>query len=99
MKDGPYEVIEPRSEPGPRKFHIPWFMRATRPPLEIQLQLLRLAIHKEMKNEEKANLRLAELEALDKDRLEDQQNLELYQQRMYNAFIKRVKYRFFKRMI
>lgn len=47
-------------------------------PLGIQLQSLRVAIHEGITTEEKASLQLAELETLDKDRLEAQQNLELY---------------------
>lgn len=47
-------------------------------PLGIQLQSLRVAIHEGITTEEKASLQLAELETLDEDRLEAQQNLELY---------------------
>lgn len=54
-------------------------------PLEI-LSLLKLAIHEEMTDEEKPNIRLAELKALDEDRLPAQQNLELCRQQMSNAF-------------
>lgn len=46
-------------------------------PLVIQISSLRVASHEEMTNEKKANLCLAELEALDKNKLVTQLNLEI----------------------
>lgn len=42
-------------------------------------------------------MRLIELEALDKDKLTAQQNLELYRHGMYNAFNKQVRLRSFEK--
>lgn len=52
--------------------------------LEIHLPPLRVIIHEKMTNKEKANLCLAELEALNEDRLAAQQNLELYEDQISN---------------
>jgi hypothetical protein len=58
---------------------------------------LRVAIQESLTEEESAIIRLAELETLDERRLQVQQNLEIYQQRMASAFNKRVRLRSFKR--
>ncbi|XP_070036675.1 uncharacterized protein [Nicotiana tomentosiformis] len=65
-------------------------------PLERQIPSLRLAIQEGITDEENAQLRLAELEALDEKRLEAQQNLESYQARLSRAFNKRVRPRSFQ---
>lgn len=51
----------------------------------------------EITTEKKVSLRLAELKALDENRLEAQQNLELYRHRMSKAFNKRVRPRSFQK--
>ena len=51
-------------------------------PLEIQIPSLRVALVTEMTNEEKHQLRLQELEALDDKCLQAQQQIELYQARL-----------------
>jgi len=66
-------------------------------PLEIQIPSLRVALTTEMTNEEKYQLRLQELEALDDKHLQAQQQIELYQARITIAFNKKVKERTFKR--
>ncbi|KAG9453411.1 hypothetical protein H6P81_006315 [Aristolochia fimbriata] len=58
-------------------------------PLEVQLPSLRIAVREGLTTEECAQLRLAELESLDEQRLEAQQRLECYQSRMTRAFNKR----------
>ncbi|KAG9453929.1 hypothetical protein H6P81_006833 [Aristolochia fimbriata] len=58
-------------------------------PLEVQLPSLRIAIREGLTTEECAQLRLAELESLDEQRLEAQQRLECYQSRMTRAFNKK----------
>jgi len=58
---------------------------------------LRVALTAEMTNEEKHRLRLQELEALDDERLQAQQQIELYQARITIAFNKKVKERTFKK--
>ncbi|XP_070040847.1 uncharacterized protein [Nicotiana tomentosiformis] len=65
-------------------------------PLEREIPSLRLAIEEGIINEENAQLRLAELEALDEKRLEAQQSLEYYQARLSHAFNKRVRPRSFQ---
>ena len=55
-------------------------------PLESQIPSLRMAIQEGVTDEEKAKLRLQELEALDERRLEAQQHLECYQARLSKAF-------------
>lgn len=59
-------------------------------PLERQISSLRLAIQERLTEEENAQLRLSELEALDEKRLEAPQNLECYQARLSRAFSKKV---------
>ncbi|XP_030964527.1 protein NYNRIN-like [Quercus lobata] len=59
-------------------------------PSEQQIPSLRIAIQEGLTNEENAQLRLEELEALDEKRLEAQQRLECYQVRLSQAFNKRV---------
>jgi len=59
--------------------------------LEIQIPSLRVALTTEMTNEEKHQMRLQELEALDDKRLQAQQQIELYQARIIRAFNKKVK--------
>ncbi|GMQ02073.1 hypothetical protein CsSME_00048471 [Camellia sinensis var. sinensis] len=66
-------------------------------PLEVQIPSLRVAIQESLTEDESARVRLAELETLDERRLYAQQNLEIYQQRMANAFNKRVRLRSFKK--
>ena len=66
-------------------------------PLEIQIPSLRVAMTAEMTNDEKHQLRLQELEALDDKRLQAQQQIELYQARITRAFNKKVKERTFKK--
>ncbi|XP_070004154.1 uncharacterized protein [Nicotiana sylvestris] len=65
-------------------------------PLEQQIPLLRIAIQEGLTSEENAQLRLAELEALDEKRLEAQQKLECYQARLARAFNKKVRPRSFQ---
>ncbi|KAL0445562.1 UNVERIFIED_CONTAM: hypothetical protein Slati_1684100 [Sesamum latifolium] len=60
-------------------------------PLEQQIPSLRIAIQEGLTKEENACLRLEELEALDKKRLEAQQRLECYQARLSKAFNKKVR--------
>jgi len=50
-----------------------------------------------MANEEKHLLQLKKLEALDDKRLQAQQQIELYQARIFRAFNKKVKERTFKK--
>ena len=59
-------------------------------PLERQIPSLRIAIQEGLIEEENVKLRLQELEALDKKRLEAKQHLECYQARLLNAFNKKV---------
>ncbi|KAG9442376.1 hypothetical protein H6P81_018230 [Aristolochia fimbriata] len=66
-------------------------------PLEVQLPSLRIAIREGLTTEECAQLRLAELESLDEQRLEAQQWLECYQSRMTRAFNKKVRLRSFQK--
>ena len=66
-------------------------------PLEIQISSLHVALTTEMTNEEKYQLRLQELEALDDKRLQVQQQIELYQAQITRAFNKKVKARTFKK--
>ncbi|XP_028113517.1 uncharacterized protein LOC114311589 [Camellia sinensis] len=66
-------------------------------PLEVQIPSLQVAIQESLTEDESARVRLAELETLDVRRLYAQQNLEIYQQRMANAFNKRVRLRSFKK--
>ena len=63
-------------------------------PLEVQLPSLRVAMQFTYPNEN-AQVRLAELEALDEWRLMTQQRLEIYQAQMARAFNKQVKFRSF----
>ncbi|KAG9458214.1 hypothetical protein H6P81_002722 [Aristolochia fimbriata] len=58
-------------------------------PLEVQLPSLCRAVREGLTTEECAQLRLAELESLDEQRLEAQQRLECYQSRMTRAFNKK----------
>ncbi|PHT30066.1 Protein ROOT HAIR DEFECTIVE 3 -like protein 1 [Capsicum baccatum] len=62
-------------------------------PLKCQIPSLRLVIQEGLTNEENAKLHLAELEALNEKRLEAQQNLECYQDRLSHSFNKRVRLR------
>ena len=66
-------------------------------PLEKQIPSLRIALQEELTSDENAQLRLAELEALDEKRLEAQQHLECYQARLSRAFNKRVQPRIFQK--
>ncbi|XP_068328226.1 uncharacterized protein [Pyrus communis] len=65
-------------------------------PLESQIPSLRMAIQEGLTEEENAKLRLQELEALDKKKLEAQQHLECYQARLSKAFNKKVCPRYFQ---
>ncbi|XP_075074603.1 uncharacterized protein LOC142162179 [Nicotiana tabacum] len=65
-------------------------------PLEQQIPSFRIAIQEGLTSEENAQLRLAELEALDGKRLEAQQKLEFYQARLARAFNKKVRPRSFQ---
>ncbi|KAM1067541.1 hypothetical protein ACFX2B_022584 [Malus domestica] len=65
-------------------------------PLESQIPLLRMVIQKGLTEEENAKLRLQELEALDERRLEAQQHLKCYQERLSKAFNKKVCLRSFQ---
>ncbi|KAG9446524.1 hypothetical protein H6P81_012652 [Aristolochia fimbriata] len=65
-------------------------------PLEVQLPSLRVVVREGLTTEECAQLRLAELESLDEQRLEAQQHLECYQSRMTQAFNKKVRLRSFQ---
>ncbi|KAL0439550.1 UNVERIFIED_CONTAM: hypothetical protein Slati_2438000 [Sesamum latifolium] len=58
-------------------------------PLEQQIPSLRIAIQEGLTEEENAQIRLKELEALDEKRLEAQQRLECYQARLSSAFNKK----------
>jgi len=60
-------------------------------PLEIQIPSLCIALMIEMTDEEKYQLRLQELGALDDKRLQAQQQIELYQFQIFRAFNKKVK--------
>ena len=57
---------------------------------------MRIAIQEGFTTENNAQLRLAELEALDEKRLEAQQKLECYQARLARAFNKKVRPRSFQ---
>ncbi|KAK4383073.1 Ribonuclease HI [Sesamum angolense] len=65
-------------------------------PLEQQIPSLRIAIQEGLTEEENAQIRLEELEALGKKRLETQQKLECYQARLSRAFNKKVRLRSFQ---
>ncbi|KAL0421450.1 UNVERIFIED_CONTAM: hypothetical protein Slati_3167900 [Sesamum latifolium] len=65
-------------------------------PLEQQIPSLRITIQEGLTEEENARIRLEELEALDKKRLEAQQRLECYQARLSKAFNKKVRPRSFQ---
>ncbi|XP_015163276.1 uncharacterized protein [Solanum tuberosum] len=65
-------------------------------PLEKQIPSLRIAIQEGLTTESNAQLRLAELEALDEKRLDEQQRLECYQARLPRAFNKKVRPRSFQ---
>ncbi|KAK4389549.1 hypothetical protein Sango_2291900 [Sesamum angolense] len=65
-------------------------------PLEQQIPSLRIAIQEGLTEEENAQIRLEELEALDEKRLEAQQRLECYQARLSRAFNKKVRLRSFQ---
>ncbi|XP_019253383.1 PREDICTED: uncharacterized protein LOC109232155 [Nicotiana attenuata] len=65
-------------------------------PLEQQIPSLRIAIQEGLTSEENAQLRLAELAAMDEKRLEAQQKLECYQARLARAFNKKVRPRSFQ---
>ncbi|KAK4383798.1 hypothetical protein Sango_2742700 [Sesamum angolense] len=66
------------------------------PSIEQQIPSLRLAIQEGLTEEENAQIRLEELEALDEKRLEAQQTLECYQARLSRAFNKKVRLRSFQ---
>ncbi|KAG9442388.1 hypothetical protein H6P81_018242 [Aristolochia fimbriata] len=66
-------------------------------PLEVRLPSLRIAMREGLTTEECAQLRLAELESLDEQRLEAHQRLECYQSRMTKAFNKKVRLRSFQK--
>ncbi|KAL0307922.1 UNVERIFIED_CONTAM: hypothetical protein Sangu_3002500 [Sesamum angustifolium] len=60
-------------------------------PLEQQIPSLRIAIQEGLIEEENAQIRLEELEALDEKILEAQQRLDCYQARLSGAFNKKVR--------
>jgi hypothetical protein len=66
-------------------------------PLPVEIPSLRIAINKELSADERAQLRLEELDALDEVRLNAQQNLELYSYRaqMTRAYDKLARVRTF----
>lgn len=66
-------------------------------PLEIQLHSLRVALRESLTEEENVQVRLDELESLDEKRLEALQSLEIYQQRMENAFNRKIRLHSFKK--
>jgi len=66
-------------------------------PLKIQMLSLRITLATKVTKEDNDRLRLQELEALDKRRLQTQQRIELYQARISKAFNKKVKERVFKK--
>jgi len=66
-------------------------------PLKILIPSLRITLTTEMTDEEKHWLRVQELEALDDKRLQTQQQIELYQDRISRAFNKKVKEQTFKK--
>ena len=66
-------------------------------PLEVQILSLRVALTTEMTDDEKHQLRLQELEALEGKRLQAQQHIKLYQARISRAFNKKVRERIFKK--
>jgi len=63
--------------------------------LEIQIPSRRIALVTQMTDEDNHQLRLQELEALDENRLQAQQCIELYQAQISKAFNKKVKERIF----
>ncbi|KAG9444903.1 hypothetical protein H6P81_016243 [Aristolochia fimbriata] len=66
-------------------------------PLEVQLPSLRIAIREGLTTKESAQLRLAELESLEEQRLEAQQWIKCYQSRMTRAINKKVRLRSFQK--
>jgi len=60
-------------------------------PLEIQIPSLRVALSTTMTNEDRHQLRLQELEALDVKRLQAQQQIKLYQAWIFKVFNKKVR--------
>jgi hypothetical protein len=66
-------------------------------PLEIQIPSLRITLATKMTEADNDQLRLQELEALDKKRLKAQQRIELYQAHISKAFNKKVKHRVFQK--
>ncbi|KAA0059013.1 uncharacterized protein E6C27_scaffold233G00330 [Cucumis melo var. makuwa] len=65
-------------------------------PFEREIPSLRMAVQEGLTIDDNVKLRLQELEALDEERLEDQQALECYQTRMSKACDKHVKPRSFQ---
>ncbi|XP_074299671.1 uncharacterized protein LOC141630820 [Silene latifolia] len=59
-------------------------------PLELQIPSLRIVIQEGLTDDENDKLRLAELKALDENRLEAQQKLQCYQARLSRAFNKKL---------
>ncbi|CAM8928328.1 unnamed protein product [Rhodiola kirilowii] len=66
-------------------------------PLELQIPSMRIAIQEGLSSDENDKLRLAELEALDEKRLQAQQSLQCYQERLSRAFNKKVRPRSFQK--
>ncbi|XP_058111586.1 uncharacterized protein LOC131254901 [Magnolia sinica] len=58
-------------------------------PIEMQVASLRIVVHQSITDNENANIRLAELDLLDKKRLVAQQQLQLYQASISTALIER----------
>lgn len=71
--------------------------RRSCPPVENIARSLRVVMHKEIMNKQKANPHLAELEAFEENRLPAQQILELYKPPLSNAFNKCVQIWSFER--
>ena len=65
-------------------------------PLEVEIPSLRVAVHEQLTDDQRVELRLQELETLEEDRLTAQQNLELYRIQMSRAYDKAVRHRAFK---
>jgi len=66
-------------------------------PLENQIPSLRVALTTKMAEEEKHRLRPKELEVFDDKHLQAQQQIELYQTRIFRAFNKKVREWIFKK--
>jgi hypothetical protein len=68
-------------------------------PLEVQLPSLRVTVHEEITKDEQIRLWFQELDALEENRLQAVQNLELYRQNMVRVYDKLVKQRVFQKSV